>query len=56
MKLGNDVLVALMGAFRKGISEGIDISKILREIDLVVGDNGNLKLSPDQPDIWAEKV
>lgn len=55
MKLANDALIAIIGAFRKGISEGTDISDLLRNIDLVPDESGKLKLSPQHDDIWSPK-
>lgn len=54
MKLANDALMAIIGAFRKGITENTDISDLLRRIDLVPGQDGKLKLSPQQDDIWSK--
>lgn len=53
MKLANDALLAIIGALRKGISEGIDISEMLRSIDLVVDGAGKLGLNPQHDDIWT---
>lgn len=55
MKLANDALVAIMGAFQKGITEGTDISDLLRGIDLVVDGSGKLGLNPVHEDIWTPK-
>lgn len=34
MKLGEDVLFQIIEALRKGISEGVDISDILRKLEV----------------------
>lgn len=34
MKLGTDVLLQIVEAVRKGITEGKDISELLRELDV----------------------
>lgn len=47
MKFSKDVLLEVMSAFQKGLSEGIDISDILRKIDVDQGEDGMLKLSDD---------
>ncbi len=52
MKLANDALMAIISSFRKGLTEGSDISDMLREIDLVPDGNGKLRLSPEHDDIW----
>lgn len=54
MKLANDALLAIIGVFRKGLSEGIDISGLLRDIDLEEDTNGKLALSVEQKDIWSK--
>ena len=38
MKLGEDVLVAIVAAVQKGLSEGVDVSNILRSLDVEVRD------------------
>lgn len=53
MKLAEDVLIAIMASFRKGILEEIDISGLLRELDLVQDGSGRLTLSSHQRDIWS---
>ena len=55
MKLANDALVAIIGVFRKGITEGTDISNLLRNIDLIPDDSGKLRLNPQHDDIWSLK-
>lgn len=55
MKLAEDVLLAIIASFRKGIIEEIDISELLRNLELVPDGNGKLKLSPDQVDIWTTR-
>lgn len=42
MKLSDVALLALMDIFRQGIVELKDISELLRELDLEVGDDGKL--------------
>ncbi len=54
MKLGDDVLIAIMAALRKGLMENTDISDLLRQLDLV-NDGDRLKLNPLQNDIWTSK-
>jgi len=53
MKLANDALLAIIGVFRKGLMEGSDVSDLLRAIDLVANEQGQLSLSADHNDIWA---
>ena len=55
MKLGKDVLLAIMAALRKGIMENTDISDLLQELDVVVGSDGTLVLNPAQTDVWTHK-
>lgn len=55
MKLANDALVAIIGVFRKGLTEGTDVSKLLRSIDLVPDEGGKLRLSPSHEDIWTPR-
>lgn len=43
LKLGSDVLLAIMAAVQKGLSEQVDISDELRKLDLWV--------SPENPQI-----
>lgn len=38
MKLGKSVLVAIMASLQKGLTEGVDISNELRNIDVEVKD------------------
>lgn len=46
MKLAEDVLIQIIEAVRKGLSEGVDISELLRNIDVEVdAANGRVKLS-----------
>ena len=40
MKLGEDVLVQIVEAVRKGITEGVDVSDILRNLDLSISADG----------------
>ncbi len=55
-KLGDDVLVAIMTTFRKGLVENCDISELLRQLDLVPGDyDGKLKLNPLVDDVWKDE-
>lgn len=53
MKLGDDVLLCIMEALRKGLTEGVDISDLLREIDLVDDGTGKLKLAVPLKDVWT---
>jgi hypothetical protein len=53
MKLGDDVLLCIMEALRKGLTESVDISELLREIDLVEDGSGKLKLSAPLKDVWT---
>lgn len=55
MKLANDALVAIIGVFRKGLTEGMDVSELLRNIDLVQDGNGKLQLNPNHEDIWTPR-
>ena len=55
MKLADDVLLAIIGTFRKGLLENIDISELLKQLDLEPDGNGKLKLSPQQADIWSSE-
>lgn len=54
MKLADDALLAIIGTFRKGLVENIDISELLKQLELEPDDRGKLKLSPQQADIWAK--
>lgn len=40
MKLGEDVLVQIVEAVRKGIAEGVDISDELRKLEVVASPDG----------------
>jgi len=53
MKFGDDVLLCIVEALRKGLIEGADVSELLREIDLVDDGNGKLKLSTPLKDVWT---
>jgi len=53
MKLANDALLCVIEAMRKGLVEGVDISDLLKEIDLVPDDEGKLKLSVHVKDVWT---
>lgn len=55
MKLANDALIAIISTFRKGITDGIDVSDLLRKIDLVQNESGRLGLNPQHEDIWSPK-
>jgi hypothetical protein len=55
MKLANDALVAIIGVFRKGLTEGTDVSELLRNIDLVQDASGRLALNPNHEDIWTPR-
>ncbi len=45
MKLGDDVLVRIIEIVRVGIVDGVDISELLRGIDLLVDGSGKLALA-----------
>jgi hypothetical protein len=47
--------MAIIGAFRKGLTEDMDISDLLRKVDLVPDHDGKLGLSPQQDDIWKPR-
>lgn len=47
MKLAKDVLVEIIDIVRTGLSEGKDISELLREMDLVIDLDGQVALSGD---------
>ena len=55
MKLANDALIAIIGVFRKGLTEGTDVSDLLRNVDLVDDGSGKLKLNPNHEDIWTPR-
>lgn len=46
MKLADDALIAVMLCLQKGLSEGIDISEMLRSMELVQNPDGRLGLDP----------
>lgn len=60
MKLADDALVAIVLSFQRGLCEGIDISDLLRSMELVERPDGKLGLAPQSesmktpPDIWEE--
>jgi len=54
VKLADDALLGIMACLRKGLAEGVDISQLLRDMDLVERD-GKLSLSPNS-DPWRESV
>lgn len=54
MKLADDALVGVMACMRKGLSEGVDISQLLRDMELVEKD-GQLTLDPNS-DPWKKSV
>jgi hypothetical protein len=54
VKLADDALLGIMACLRKGLAEGVDISKLLREMELVEQD-GRLILDP-QSDPWRKSV
>lgn len=55
MKLANDALIAIIGVFQKGLVDGIDVSELLRSLDLVHDGNGKLRLNPNHDDIWTPR-
>ena len=54
VKLADDALLGIMACLRKGLAEGMDISQLLREMELVEKD-GRLSLDPDS-DPWRKAV
>lgn len=53
MKLADDALLGVMACVRKGLVEGMDISDLLRKMELVQTPDGKLALDP-KTDIWKE--
>ena len=49
MKLAPDALIGILEILRKGLTEGVDISSLLRELDLESDQQGRLQLSKDNP-------
>ena len=54
MKLAEDALLCIMEAFRKGLIENMDISDLLRQIDLT-DKNGKLGLTETIHDVWKDE-
>lgn len=54
MKLADDALLGIMACLRKGLEEGIDISQLLRDMELVEKD-GKISLAPGN-DPWKQTV
>lgn len=56
MKLANDALVAVIEILRKGLTEGCDVSEMLRSLDLEPNGEGRLALKSQQDDVvWKTK-
>lgn len=54
MKFADDVLLCIIEALRKGMSEGSDISDLLRQLELEPDGKGKLKLKVPLQDVWKE--
>jgi len=54
LKLDDDALLGIIACFRKGLVEGVDISRLLRSMELVERD-GKLGIAPGS-DPWREEV
>lgn len=47
MKLGPTVLAAIVASVRKGLSEGLDVSQLLRDLDVEIDPNGReIRVTP----------
>lgn len=44
MKLADDTLLMMIDIFRRGILEGMDVSQLLRDLDLIQDADGKLGL------------
>lgn len=61
MKLEKDALLVILDIFRKGLTEGKDISDLLRNLELQPNSNGNLSPvgyasnsdAPNTSDVWV---
>lgn len=54
MKLADEALLGILACMRKGLAEGVDISDLLRNMELVEKD-GRLTLDPTS-DPWKQSV
>ena len=54
LRFGDDALLGILACFRKGLVESVDISNLLRSMELVERD-GKLLLAPDS-DPWREEI
>ncbi len=56
MKLADDALIGIIEILRKGLSDGIDVSEMLRSLDLVPDLLGKLKLGApiEDMDEWKQ--
>jgi hypothetical protein len=50
MKFGPSVLLEIVAIVQEGLVKGVDISQRLRDIEVSVGNDGNLHLSDDYID------
>mgnify|MGYP001592245944 CR=1 FL=1 len=55
MKLADDALLGIMACVRKGLVEGVDISDLLRKMELVLTAENKLSLDPSN-DLWKNDV
>lgn len=55
MKLGDEALLGIMACLRKALVEGIDITSLLKEMELTVAPDGRLVLDPSS-DPWKQQV
>ena len=54
MKLANDVLTCIILTFQKAIVEEVDISDLLRALELEPDGQGKLRLKDTSQDVWKE--
>lgn len=47
MKFGPSVLLEIMDILRRGLVEQKDVSQMLRDVELVVDQEGNVSLDPE---------
>ena len=52
MKLADNALLAIMEALRRGLTEMVDVSDLLKQLDLEPDANGKLALTKDLKDVW----
>lgn len=52
LKFSEDVLLAIMEALRKGITDGVDISDMLRNLEMYADDDNKLRLIAALQDVW----